>query len=117
MLHWWPICRGREAMVRQTTAGRSVTAKSGLACYIGQIQQVPLLDRRQECALAKRWREHGDRRAQHTLITSHLRLVVKIAFSYRGYGLPVGDLIAEGNLGLIKAVDRFEPARGFRLPT
>ncbi len=104
-------------MVRQTTAGRSVTVKSGLARYVEQIQRVPLLDRRQEYALAKRWREHGDRHAQHALITSHLRLVVTIAFSYRGYGFPVGDLIAEGNLGLIKAVDRFEPARGFRLAT
>jgi RNA polymerase sigma-32 factor len=104
-------------MVRQTTAGRGATAKSGLARYVEHIQRVPLLDQQQEYALAKRWREHGDRHAQHTLITSHLRLVVKIAFSYRRYGLPVADLVAEGNLGLIKAVDRFEPDRGFRLAT
>jgi RNA polymerase sigma-32 factor len=104
-------------MGRQATADRRGPVKSGLAGYVEQIQRVPLLDRRQEYALAQRWRQHGDRHAQHTLITSHLRLVVKIAIGYRGYGLPVVDLIAEGNLGLIQAVDRFEPARGFRLAT
>ena len=76
-----------------------------------------MLEPHEEYMLAKRWREHGDRDAAHKLVTSHLRLVAKIAGSYRGYGLPIAEVISEGNLGLMQAVKRFEPERGFRLAT
>jgi RNA polymerase sigma-32 factor len=85
--------------------------------YLGDIRQFPMLGAREEFMLAKRWREHGDRDAAHKLVTSHLRLVAKTAMGYRGYGLPVSDIIAEGNVGLMQAVKRFEPERGFRLTT
>src|SRR5216110_1066852 len=76
-----------------------------------------MLEPQEEFMLAKRWREHGDRDAAHKLVTSHLRLVAKIAMGYRGYGLPINEVIAEGNIGLMQAVKRFEPERGFRLAT
>jgi RNA polymerase sigma-32 factor len=95
----------------------AVPADSGLARYLREIWRFPVLDAEQEYMLAKRWREHGDVDAAHALVTSHLRLVAKIAFQYRGYGLPLADLMAEGNIGLMKAVKKFDPERGFRLAT
>src|SRR5215467_1415169 len=94
-----------------------LTAESGIDHYFKEIQRFPMLDRQQEYMLAKRWREEGDRDAAHQLITSHLRLVAKIARGYRGYGLPLADLISEGHIGLLQAVERFEPERGFRFST
>src|SRR5215203_4971827 len=94
-----------------------VTAEGGLARYLEEIRQFPMLEPQQEYMLAKSWREHGDREAAHKLVTSHLRLVAKIAMGYRGYGLPIGEVVSEGNVGLMQAVKRFEPERGFRLAT
>jgi RNA polymerase sigma-32 factor len=95
----------------------SVTAEGGLARYLAEIRRFPMLEPDEEYMLAKRWREHGDRDAAHRLVTSHLRLVAKIAMGYRGYGLPIGEIISEGNVGLMQAVKRFEPEKGFRLAT
>src|SRR5208337_3632682 len=81
------------------------------------IRRFPMLEPQEEFMLAKRWRGHGDRHASHRLITSHLRLVAKIAAGYRGYGLPISEVISEGNVGLMQAVKRFEPEKGFRLAT
>jgi RNA polymerase sigma-32 factor len=91
-------------------------SEGGLASYFDGIKRFPILEQQQEYTLAKR-RERGDREAAHQLVTSHLRLVTKIAMGYRGYGLPVSELVSEGNVGLIQAVKRFEPERGFRLAT
>ena len=103
-------------MARTTTAA-ILTAESGLTQYFEQIRRFPVLERREEYMLAKRWREHGNRDAAHKLVTSHLRLVTKIASGYRGYGLPISEVISEGNVGLLQAVERFEPEKGFRLST
>jgi RNA polymerase sigma-32 factor len=92
-------------------------AESGLARYLNQIRRFPMLEPQEEYILAKRWREHQDPEAGHKLITSHLRLVAKIAMGYRGYGLPISEVISEGNVGLMQAVKRFEPDKGFRLAT
>jgi RNA polymerase sigma-32 factor len=89
----------------------------GLTHYLTEIRKFPMLRPDEESSYAKRWRDHGDREAAYHLVTSHLRLVAKIAMGYRGYGLPIADLISEGNLGLMQAVKRFEPSRGFRLAT
>ena len=94
-----------------------ITAESGLARYLDEIRRFPMLEPQEEFILAKRWREHGDRVAAHRLVTSHLRLVAKIAMGYRGYGLPIAEVISEGNVGLMQAVKRFEPEKGFRLAT
>ncbi len=94
-----------------------LTAESGLTRYFEQIRRFPMLEHQEEYMLAKRWREHGDRDAAHKLVTSHLRLVTKIASGYRGYGLPISEVISEGNIGLLQAVERFEPEKGFRLAT
>src|SRR5438093_10979079 len=94
-----------------------LTAEPGLTHYLEEIRRFPMLGRQEEYILAKRWREHGDRDAAHKLVTSHLRLVTKIARDYRGYGLPIPEAISEGNVGLIQAVERFEPEKGFRLAT
>jgi RNA polymerase sigma-32 factor len=94
-----------------------LTAESGLTHYLEEIRRFPMLDRQEEYILAKRWREGGDRDAAHRLVTSHLRLVAKIARGYRGYGLPIADVISEGHVGLMQAVERFEPERGFRFAT
>src|SRR2546422_951351 len=99
------------------TADQRVTAESGLARYIEEIRRVPMLEPQDEYMLAKRWREHDDLEAVHKLVNSHLRLVIKIAKGYRGYGLPISELISEGNVGLIQAVKRFEPAKGVPLAT
>jgi RNA polymerase sigma-32 factor len=90
---------------------------NGLARYLNEIRRFPMLQPEEEYMLAKRWREHEDPQAAHKLVTSHLRLVAKIAMGYRGYGLPIGEVISEGNVGLMQAVKRFEPDRGFRLAT
>ena len=95
----------------------SVSAHGGLTRYLEEIRQFPMLEPQQEYMLAKSWREHGDRDAAHQLVTSHLRLVARIAMGYRGYGLPVGEVISEGNVGLMQAVKRFDPDKGFRLAT
>jgi RNA polymerase sigma-32 factor len=91
--------------------------ESGLSHYLRQIRRFPLLEPQEEYMLAKSWREHGDGAAAHRLVTSHLRLVAKIAMGYRGYGLPISEVVSEGNVGLMQAVKRFEPERGFRLAT
>lgn len=90
---------------------------SGAGRYVEDIQRFPMLEPHEEYVLAKSWREHGDRDAAHKLTTSHLRLVVKTAMAYRGYGLPISEMISEGNVGLLQAVKRFEPDMGFRLST
>jgi RNA polymerase sigma-32 factor len=94
-----------------------IAGESGLARYLQEIKRFPMLEPQEEYMLAKRWREHGDREAAHKLVTSHLRLVAKIAMGYRGYGLPIGEVISEGNVGLMQAVKRFEPDKGFKLAT
>src|SRR5712691_676362 len=93
------------------------THENGLTFYLEGIRRFPLLEPEQEFMLAKRWREHGDRNAAQELVTSHLRLVAKIAMGDRGYGLPIGEVISEGNVGLMQAVKKFEPDKGFRLAT
>ena len=94
-----------------------IAGESGLARYLAEIRRFPMLEPQTEYMLAKRWREHEDPEAAHKLVTSHLRLVAKIAMGYRGYGLPIGEVISEGNVGLMQAVKRFEPDKGFRLAT
>src|SRR5437660_2985684 len=94
-----------------------LTAEPGLTRYLEEIRRFPMLERREEYMLSKRWREHGDRDAAHKLVTSHLRLVTKIASGYRGYGLAISEVISEGNIGLLQAVERFKPEKGFRLAT
>ena len=88
--------------------------ESNLSRYLQDIRKFPLLEPDEEFMLAKRWREDGDSESAHRLVTSHLRLVAKIASGYRGYGLPMGELISEGNVGMMQAVKRFDPDRGFR---
>jgi len=100
-----------------TLALPTVPVEGGLAQYFREAWRFPILGVEEEYMLAKRWREHDDVEAAHTLVTSHLRLVAKIAMKYRGYGLPVADLVSEGNIGLMKAVRKFEPDLGFRLST
>jgi RNA polymerase sigma-32 factor len=100
-----------------TAALPTLTAEPGFPHYLEEIRRFPMLERQEEYMLAKRWREHGDRGAAHKLVTSHLRLVTKIARDYRGYGLPISEAISEGNVGLVQAVERFEPEKGFRLAT
>jgi RNA polymerase sigma-32 factor len=95
----------------------ALKAESGLSRYLEEIRRFPLLEPQEEYMLAKSWREHGDRDAAHRLVTSHLRLVAKIAMGYRGYGLPISEVVSEGNVGLMQAVKRFEPEKGFRLAT
>ena len=94
----------------------SITS-GGLSLYLAQIKKFPMLDAEEEYMLAKNWKERGNLKAAHKLVTSHLRLVAKIAMGYRGYGLPVNELISEGNIGLMQAVKKFDPDKGFRLAT
>jgi RNA polymerase sigma-32 factor len=96
---------------------RRAATESNLTPYLVEIQRFPMLERQEEYRLVKRWREHGDRDAAHKLVTSHLRLVAKIAMGFRGYGLPMSDVISEGNIGLLQALERFEPEKGFRFTT
>src|ERR1043166_7778628 len=93
------------------------SAHAGVGGFLAQARRFPVLEPQEEYMLAKRRREHGDRDAAHRLVTSHLRLVTKIALGYRGYGLPTAEVISEGNVGLMEAVKRFDPDRGFRLTT
>jgi RNA polymerase sigma-32 factor len=96
----------------------SITAgEAGLNRYLDEIRKFPMLEPQEEYMLAKRYAEHADRQAAHRLVTSHLRLVAKIAMGYRGYGLPIGEVVSEGNVGLMQAVKKFDPERGFRLAT
>ena len=94
-----------------------LSPEGNLSRYLDQIRAFPMLEQKQEYMLAKAWKEKGDMDAAHQLVTSHLRLVAKIAMGYRGYGLPIADLISEGNLGMMHAVKKFEPEKGFRLAT
>ena len=94
-----------------------ISGESGLSRYLNEIRKFPMLQPEEEYMLAKRWKEHEDPAAAHRLVTSHLRLVAKIAMGYRGYGLPIGEVVSEGNVGLMQAVKRFEPDKGFRLAT
>ncbi|WP_336278862.1 RNA polymerase sigma factor RpoH [Bartonella sp. CB175] len=94
-----------------------ITGEGGLSHYLEEIHRLPMLKPEEEYMLAQRYRGHNDLKAAHRLVTSHLRLVAKIAMGYRGYGLPIGEVISEGNIGLMQAVKRFEPERGFRLAT
>ncbi|MET0347424.1 MAG: RNA polymerase factor sigma-32, partial [Methyloceanibacter sp.] len=93
------------------------SGEGGLSRYLEEIRRFPMLEPQEEYMLAKRYAEHDDRDAAHRLVTSHLRLVAKIAMGYRGYGLPIGEVVSEGNVGLMQAVKRFDPERGFRLAT
>jgi RNA polymerase sigma-32 factor len=104
-------------MVQTADALPSLSGETSLTLYPKEIRRFLILEPQEEFMLAKRWREHGDRDAAHKLVTSHLVLVVKIAVRYRGYGLPISEVISEGNVGLIQAVERFEPDKGFRLTT
>ena len=94
-----------------------LTGEGGLSLYLTQIKKFPMLDAEEEYMLAKNWKERGNLKSAHKLVTSHLRLVAKIAMGYRGYGLPVSELISEGNIGLMQAVKKFDPDKGFRLAT
>jgi RNA polymerase sigma-32 factor len=105
------------ATTTTTTTLPAVSSEGGLSRYLQEIRRFPMLTADEEYVLAKRWREHADAEAAHKLVTSHLRLVAKIAMGYRGYGLPVSELISEGNVGMMQAVKRFDPDRGFRLAT
>src|SRR5882672_7044632 len=100
-----------------TAALPILTAEPGLTHYLEEIRRFPMLEPHEEYMLAKRWREHGDYAAAHKLVNSQLRLVAKIAKGYRGYGLPISDVISEGNVGLLRAIQRFEPEKGFRVST
>ena len=107
-------------MAENIVAGRNIPAlggESNLSRYLHEIRQFPMLEQQEEYMLAKRWVEHQDVDAAHRLVTSHLRLVARIAMGYRGYGLPVNELISEGNVGMMQAVKRFDPEKGFRLAT
>src|ERR1700686_1375640 len=115
-----PLCGGLKmegAVMAQTAALPILSGETGLTRYLEEIRRFPMLEPQEEFMLAKRWREHGDRDAAHKLVTSHLRLVAKVAMRYRGYGLPIAEVISEGKVGLMLAVKRFEPDRGFRLTT
>jgi RNA polymerase sigma-32 factor len=101
----------------RTSLPAIAAGETGLSHYLTEIRKFPMLAPDEEYMLAKRYKEHGDRDAAHRLVTSHLRLVAKIAMGYRGYGLPIGEVISEGNVGLMQAVKRFEPEKGFRLAT
>ena len=104
-------------MASQVASWSFSVDEPGRPRYLKEIQRFPMLEPQDEYMLAKRWHEHGDRDAAHKLVTSHLRLVAKIAMGYRGYGLPISEVISEGNVGLMQAVTRFEPEKGFRLAT
>jgi RNA polymerase sigma-32 factor len=104
-------------MNRQLATLPALDGESGLSAYLQQVRRFPMLQAEEEYMLARRWQQHGDVAAAHRLVTSHLRLVVRIAMGYRGYGLPMAELISEGNIGLMQGVKKFDPERGFRLST
>lgn len=101
----------------RTAALPVLSTESGLSRYLAEIRKFPMLEPEEEYMLAQRYREHDDKEAAHKLVTSHLRLVAKLAMGYRGYGLPISEVVSEGNVGLMQAVKRFEPEKGFRLAT
>ena len=102
---------------KKTITNLPAPSAGGLNLYLAQIKKFPMLDAEEEYMLAKNWRESGNLKSAHKLVTSHLRLVAKIAMGYRGYGLPVNEMISEGNIGLMQAVKKFDPDKGFRLAT
>ena len=102
---------------KNTISNLPIPSVGGLSIYLAQIKKFPMLDAEEEYMLAKNWKENGNLQSAHKLVTSHLRLVAKIAMGYRGYGLPVNELISEGNIGLMQAVKKFDPDKGFRLAT
>jgi len=104
-------------MANATTTLPALVGENSLGRYLSEIRKFPMLEPTEEFMLAKRWQEHQDPEAAHRMVTSHLRLVAKIAMGYRGYGLPMSEVISEGNVGLMQAVKRFDPDRGFRLAT
>ena len=106
-----------DAVMAQTAALPILSGETGLTRYLEEIRRFPLLELQEEFMLAKRWREHHDDNSAHKLVTSHLRLVAKTAMGYRGYGLPISEVISEGNVGLMQAIKRFDPDKGFRLAT
>ena len=114
-----PSSGGQKGTEMTTKTGNlpALSGDNGLQRYMAEIRQFPMLQPDEEYQLARDWREHGNREAAHKLVTSHVRLVAKIAMGYRGYGLPISEVISEGNVGLMQAVKRFEPERGFRLAT
>jgi len=112
----WQYRKGLE-MAKTASLPAIASGEAGLQRYLQDIRQFPMLQPEEEFMLAKRWKEHGDAKAAQKLITSHLRLVAKIAMGYRGYGLPIGEVISGGNVGLMQAVKKFEPDKGFRLAT
>ncbi len=107
---------GNDIMA-STALTLALSPEQGLQRYLSEIRKFPMLEKQEEFMLAKSWQQHGDTRAAHKLVTSHLRLVAKIAMGYRGYGLPIGEVISEGNVGLMQAVKKFDPDKGFRLAT
>src|SRR5687768_4748140 len=104
-------------MAANTTTIAVMSPDGGLSRYLSEIRKFPMLPKDEAFMLAKRWQEHQDAEAAHKMVTSHLRLVAKIAMGYRGYGLPIGEVISEGNVGLMQAVKKFDPDKGFRLAT
>src|SRR5262244_3981980 len=114
-----PVRRREERIMAmaKTPAVPSISSEGNLTRYLQEIRKFPMLEPEEEYMLAKRWKAHEDPEAAHRLVTSHLRLVAKIAMGYRGYGLPLSELISEGNVGMMQAVKRFDPDRGFRLAT
>ena len=104
-------------MAKSASLPAIASGEGSLSRYLQEIRKFPMLAPDEEYMLGKRWKEHGDREAAHRMITSHLRLVAKIAMGYRGYGLPIGEVISEGNIGLMQAVKKFEPDKGFKLAT
>jgi RNA polymerase sigma-32 factor len=106
-----------NTMAKSVSLPAIASGEASLSRYLQEIRQFPMLAPEEEYMLGKRWKEHGDTDAAHRLITSHLRLVAKIAMGYRGYGLPIGEVISEGNIGLMQAVKKFEPDKGFKLAT
>ena len=106
-----------NTMAKKVYLPAIASGEGSLNRYMQEIRQFPMLAPEEEYMLGKRWREHGDTEAAHRLITSHLRLVAKISMGYRGYGLPIGEVISEGNIGLMHAVERFDPEKGGKLST
>ncbi|MCR9178329.1 MAG: sigma-70 family RNA polymerase sigma factor, partial [Alphaproteobacteria bacterium] len=104
-------------MAARSNSLPSISVEGNLTRYLQEIRKFPMLEPNEEYMLAKAWREHDDSDSAHKLVTSHLRLVAKIAMGYRGYGLPLAELISEGNVGMMQAVKRFDPEKGFRLAT
>src|SRR3569623_1625849 len=109
--------RGLKNMATALRTLPALSSDSGLSRYLSEIRKFPMLEPEEEFMLAKAWREHEDSEAAHRMVTSHLRLVAKLAMGYRGYGLPISEVISEGNVGLMQAGKRFDPDRGFRLAT